>query len=123
MRDQVGIDNMTWECDYPHSDCTWPKSPETVHPDFEGCTDEEINKITHLNAMKLYGFDPFKHMPKEECTVGALRAKAEHVDLSFLSSDGVIQTTQGGKTPTMGEIAQTLAEAYSAPSWAKIGEN
>jgi predicted TIM-barrel fold metal-dependent hydrolase len=120
-RAEVGIDNMTWECDYPHSDCTWPKSPEVVYPDFAGCTDEEINKITHLNAMKLYQFDPFKQMTREESTVGALRAKATHVDLSFLSPEGVIDTNKGGGVPTMGEISKTIAEAYAADSWADLG--
>ena len=23
-RDLIGVDNITWECDYPHSDTTWP---------------------------------------------------------------------------------------------------
>ena len=37
--------------------------------------DDEINKITHLNAMNHFKFDPFKHIPKEQCTVGALGRK------------------------------------------------
>ena len=121
-RETTGIDRMTWECDYPHSDSTWPRSPETVFPDFEGCTDREIDKITHRNAMELYGFDPFRHLPREEATVGALRARAEHLDLSFLDSDGVIRTGREGKVPTMGEIAKTIAEAYAADSWAELGD-
>src|SRR5262249_3295890 len=32
----LGEDMVTWECDYPHSDCTWPMSPETV---WEGVRD------------------------------------------------------------------------------------
>lgn len=120
MRDLTGINNMTWECDYPHSDCTWPKSPETIWNGFEGCTDEEINKITHLNAMKLYQFDPFAHMPRDECTVGALRAKAEHVDLSFMDAKGEgIDTGAGGHRPQMGDVAKALAEAYSTKSWSE----
>ena len=42
----------------------------------DGLPDDEINKITHLNAMNHFKFDPFKHIPTEECTVGALRAQA-----------------------------------------------
>ena len=30
VRHRVGLDTITWECDYPHSDSTWPQSPETV---------------------------------------------------------------------------------------------
>lgn len=118
-RDDVGIDNMTWECDYPHSDCTWPKSPETLFPQFEGCTDEEINKITHLNAMKAFNFDPFKHTDRKDATVGALRAQAPTEDLTYLEGGG-IKGYDEGKRPTMGELAQRMAEAYSSESW--IGE-
>jgi hypothetical protein len=111
-RHRTGLHNMSWECDYPHSDCTWPKSPETVFPDFEGCSDEEINLITHLNAMKTYQFDPFKYHDKTDCTVGALRATAQHVDLSYLKSEGVIRTNDAGKVPTMGDIGKRIEEAY-----------
>jgi len=117
-RDVVGIDNLTWECDYPHSDTTWPKSPEVLYPDFEGCTDEEINKISHLNAMRVYQFDPFKHMKREDCTVGALRAAAAHVDLSYLSSEGVIITSEKGKVPTMRDISAAITEAIgTSANW------
>ncbi len=29
-RDYLNMDNVTWECDYPHSDSTWPESPEML---------------------------------------------------------------------------------------------
>jgi predicted TIM-barrel fold metal-dependent hydrolase len=117
-RATTNIDRMTWECDYPHSDCTWPKSPEAIFPDFEGCTDEEINKITHLNAMRMFQFDPFKIMPREQCTVGALRASAAHVDTSYLPSTGIIHTTEDGKTPSMREVAEKIAKGIGAnTSW------
>jgi hypothetical protein len=32
--------------------------------------------------MKLFTYDPFTHIPKEQCTVGALRAQATDVDTS-----------------------------------------
>ena len=28
MRHKMNVDMITWECDYPHSDSTWPQSPE-----------------------------------------------------------------------------------------------
>ena len=43
-------------------------------------TDAEINKITWENACRFYNFDPFAHIPKDQCTVGALRAQAQDVD-------------------------------------------
>ena len=37
--------------------------------------------MTHENAMRFFGFDPFAHRPKEQCTAGALRAEATGVDV------------------------------------------
>jgi hypothetical protein len=47
-----------------------------------GLTDDEINKITYENAARFYGLDLFKDIPKEQATVGALRALATDVDTS-----------------------------------------
>jgi predicted TIM-barrel fold metal-dependent hydrolase len=84
-RDLIGIDNITWECDYPHSDSSWPTAPEAVMKHFDGVpgiTDAEINKITHENAMRVFSYDPFSVIPKEQATVAALRAQAEGVTTS-----------------------------------------
>ena len=70
-------DMVAWECDYPHSDTTWPHSPEVVWDSVQGLSDEQIDKITHANAMRLFSFDPFATRPREHCTVGALRKEAE----------------------------------------------
>lgn len=75
------LDNVCWELDYPHSDSPWPYAPETVERVMAPLTDEQINKITHLNAMKHYQFDPFATRSREECTVGALREQAKDVEL------------------------------------------
>ncbi len=79
LRHDIGIDTITWECDYPHSDSTWPTSPETLWKEIGEIPDEDIDKITHLNAMRVYHFDPFPIRPREKCTVGALRAEATDV--------------------------------------------
>ena len=81
LRDDVGLDTITWECDYPHSDSTWPHAPEVFMKTSGHLSDDEINKITHENAMRDFQFDPFAHRPKEQCTVGALRAEARDVDV------------------------------------------
>ena len=90
LRDRIGIDIIAWECDYPHTDTTWPESPEFAWSEFQeaGVTDEiEINKITFENACRFYGWDPFAHTPKAEATVGALRAAASDVDVTRMSKD------------------------------------
>jgi len=70
-RHDVGIDTITWECDYPHSDSTWPQSPELLAESLADVPDHEIDLITH---------------PKEQSTVGALRSRASDVDVSERSS-------------------------------------
>lgn len=83
--DQMEEDKVMYECDYPHSDSQWPKAPEKLYESLDDLTDEQINKITHLNAMHAYNYKPFDVFKPEECTVGALRAKAKHVDLTPIS--------------------------------------
>jgi predicted TIM-barrel fold metal-dependent hydrolase len=87
IRDRVGIDSICWEADYPHSDSTWPTSPEFFMKSMDGVPDTDLDKISHLNAMRHFQFDPFSFRPREECTVGALRRKAHDagVDTSPLS--------------------------------------
>jgi predicted TIM-barrel fold metal-dependent hydrolase len=82
LRDRIGVDIIAWECDYPHTDTTWPESPEFAWAEFQqaGCTDEEIHKITWQNACRFFDWDPFAHTPREQATVGALRALAADVD-------------------------------------------
>ena len=82
MRHHMNIDNITWECDYPHSTTTWPQAPEEVMKYFDGVPDDEIDKITHLNAMRHFRYEPFAHIPREQCTVGALRRKAAGWDVT-----------------------------------------
>lgn len=87
LRDRIGIECIAYEVDYPHSDCTFPNSPEELweHIVLAKCSDGEIAKITHENAMRFFDFDPFQHIPKEQATVGALRARASDVDLRIRS--------------------------------------
>jgi predicted TIM-barrel fold metal-dependent hydrolase len=70
----IGVDSVTWECDYPHSDSSWPNSPESVTKQLAGMDDAVVNKFTHENAMRVYRYDPFATIPREDATVGALRA-------------------------------------------------
>jgi len=85
LRHDIGIDNISWECDYPHSDSMWPDAPEVLSSVLvrENVPDDEIDKMTHLNAMRWYSFDPFTHVPREQATVGALRAAAAGHDVSI----------------------------------------
>jgi predicted TIM-barrel fold metal-dependent hydrolase len=87
LRHEIGIDNIAWECDYPHSDSSWPEAPEELAGVTDGVPDDEINKISYENAMRWYSYDPFAHRPKEQCTVAALRAEAAGHDVSTKSME------------------------------------
>ncbi|MER5516520.1 amidohydrolase family protein [Streptomyces sp. NPDC002763] len=85
LRHEIGIDNICWEGDYPHSDSLWPDAPEQLHgvlTEFD-VPDADTVKITHENAMRWYSFDPFPHIPRDQATVGALRKAAEGHDVSI----------------------------------------
>ncbi|MET0199092.1 MAG: amidohydrolase family protein [Rhodococcus fascians] len=84
-RHRIGVDKMMWECDYPHSDSTWPNSPEGLWSAVRDIPKDEVDKFTHVNAMRAYSFDPFTTRPRERCTVGALRAEAHDVDIEIRS--------------------------------------
>jgi hypothetical protein len=85
VRHHLNADHIHWECDYPHSDSTWPHAPEAAMKYLAGLPDEDINRITHLNAMRNFSYDPFAHIPREQATVGALRAQAADVDTTPVS--------------------------------------
>lgn len=99
----IGVDRITVEIDYPHSDANWPYAPEKLHSEFveTDLTDAEINSITHENAMKFFNYNPFSIRPREQCTVGALRAEAVDVDVEPRPSakrakaprDGIVKIT------------------------------
>ena len=85
LRHDIGIDNICWEADYPHSDSMWPGAPEELGEVLERfeVSDSDTNKMTHENAMRWYSFDPFSHVPREQATVGALRKQAAGHDISI----------------------------------------
>jgi predicted TIM-barrel fold metal-dependent hydrolase len=85
VRHHLNADHIHWECDYPHSDSTWPYAPELAMKVLAGLPDEEVEKITHRNAMRNFSYDPFAHIPREQATVGALRAQATDVDTTPVS--------------------------------------
>jgi predicted TIM-barrel fold metal-dependent hydrolase len=109
VRHHLNPDHIMWECDYPHSDSTWPNAPEMAMKYLDGLPDDDINRITHLNAMKQFQFDAFKHIPKEQCTVGALRAQATDVDTTPVAHGTGKFKADGGIVTAM-----TLAERIAA---------
>jgi predicted TIM-barrel fold metal-dependent hydrolase len=57
LRHEIGIDRITWECDYPHSDSRWPKSRSTAEEAFAEVPDAEVLAIVQANAASLFKLD------------------------------------------------------------------
>ncbi len=54
-REFVGVENIMWSSDYPHTVSTWPHSREVVERDFKGVPDDEKRLIVRENVARLYG--------------------------------------------------------------------
>lgn len=56
VRNDIGVDIIAWECDYPHSDSIWPDAPEQIMKEMTdaGAPDEDINKITWQNSCRFF---------------------------------------------------------------------
>jgi predicted TIM-barrel fold metal-dependent hydrolase len=109
-RDEIGVDMITWECDYPHSDCAWPYSPEVLWDCIKDVPKTDIDKITHLNVMREFSFDPFKTTKRENATVGALRAQAKHVKTEPEPSMGGLQSPYDPSRPvTSADVKKVLS--------------
>ncbi|MBY8864033.1 amidohydrolase [Nocardia sp. CA2R105] len=55
-RDYNGVDNILWECDYPHCDSPWPNTQAACKELFDDLDPEITRKITHANAEQLFNF-------------------------------------------------------------------
>jgi predicted TIM-barrel fold metal-dependent hydrolase len=94
LRHHIGVDNMCWEADYPHSDSMWPTAPEELGAVFarNDVPEAEVRKMSHENAMRWYSFDPFRHIAREHATVGALRRSAAGHDVAVTSLSTRVRT-------------------------------
>jgi len=54
---EVGVDNITFETDYPHTDSTWPHTKEVAEKMFSGLDNETIHKIVRGNAIRMLSLD------------------------------------------------------------------
>ena len=51
--DAVGVDNVTFETDYPHSDSTWPHTKKVAEEIMKDLTQEQVDKICRTNAIEM----------------------------------------------------------------------
>jgi predicted TIM-barrel fold metal-dependent hydrolase len=57
LRDLIGVDNIMWGSDYPHSESTFPRSRQVLAEILAAVPEDEQAKIVGLNAARLYHFD------------------------------------------------------------------
>jgi predicted TIM-barrel fold metal-dependent hydrolase len=55
--EDIGVDNVVFETDYPHSDSTWPDTERFVREMTADLDDETLYKIIRGNAIKMLSLD------------------------------------------------------------------
>jgi predicted TIM-barrel fold metal-dependent hydrolase len=58
LLDTIGVDNVMLECDYPHSDSTWPDTVDLANRWLGHLPEDVQHKITVGNASRVYDFTP-----------------------------------------------------------------
>jgi predicted TIM-barrel fold metal-dependent hydrolase len=56
-RHAIGIDTITFETDYPHTDSTWPDTKKVAQEHLHGLSDDEKYKILRGNAIRMLSLD------------------------------------------------------------------
>jgi hypothetical protein len=51
--DEIGVDNVTFETDYPHVDSTWPDTKNVAEQMVKGLDEDTIYKIIRGNAIRM----------------------------------------------------------------------
>jgi len=56
LRNEIGVDRIMWEGDYPHSDSQFPGSRKRAAEVFMDVPDDDVRKIVETNARQLFHF-------------------------------------------------------------------
>jgi predicted TIM-barrel fold metal-dependent hydrolase len=56
LLDRIGVGQVMWECDYPHSDSNWPKARAVLAAQLEHVPDDVCRRIAEDNARELFHF-------------------------------------------------------------------
>ena len=54
LREIIGVDQLMWGGDYPHTESTFPRSREILEEILADCTEEEKAKIVGKNSARVY---------------------------------------------------------------------
>jgi predicted TIM-barrel fold metal-dependent hydrolase len=55
-RDEIGLQRIMWEGDYPHSDSNWPNSRTKLEKTLAEVPDDEARAVAELNARQIFCF-------------------------------------------------------------------
>jgi predicted TIM-barrel fold metal-dependent hydrolase len=53
VRDDIGIDQITFESDYPHQDTTWPNTRAYAEFAMRDLSQDEVDKVVRGNALRM----------------------------------------------------------------------
>jgi predicted TIM-barrel fold metal-dependent hydrolase len=54
LLDEIGVDNVMFEVDFPHTDTSWPSSQQVAAEMTAGLSDEVARKVVAETARKLF---------------------------------------------------------------------
>jgi uncharacterized protein len=57
LRHSIGVGQIMWATDYPHSETTWPNSMEAAKKTFADVSEDETRRIVADNCRELYKLD------------------------------------------------------------------
>ncbi len=57
LLDAIGVDRVTYESDYPHSDSTWPRTRQVAEAQMGHLAPDVVEKLVRGNAIKLLRLD------------------------------------------------------------------
>jgi len=56
LRHSIGVEQIMFESDYPHSDCNWPHTRKVLGEQLSNVPDDEARLIVEGNARRLFNF-------------------------------------------------------------------
>jgi uncharacterized protein len=57
LREEIGIDNLMWESDYPHVASYYPRSWHEIERVLDGVSSADREKLLYKNALKVYDIE------------------------------------------------------------------
>ena len=61
--DEIGVDNVTYESDYPHSDSTWPNTRVVAEEQMKHLDAATVEKLVRGNAIRMLSLTPEGRWP------------------------------------------------------------